>query len=117
MPSKSSIEKVEAGTRSANRLPILIAICRELRIDLPVLIGREPTRDTRECINDIQAEAIRSSLERYDAIRNQIPDDYSADILVCVLRSVTHGQPLSWRTITSLAGPCPISCSMRNAAM
>ena len=78
--SKSWIEKVEAGTRSANRLPILMAICRELRIDLPVLIGREPTRDTRECINDIQVEAIRSSLERYNAIRSQIPDEYSADI-------------------------------------
>ena len=78
--SKSWIEKVEAGTRSANRIPILMAICRELRIDLPVLIGRDPTRDTRECINDIQVEAIRASLERYDAIRSQIPDGYSADI-------------------------------------
>jgi transcriptional regulator with XRE-family HTH domain len=78
--SKSWIEKVEAGTRSANRLPILMAICRELRIDLPVLIGRDLTRDTRECINDIQVEEIRASLERYDAIRSQIPDDYSADI-------------------------------------
>ena len=78
--SKSWIEKVEAGTRSANRLPNLMAICRELRIDLPVLIGRDPARDTRECINDIQVEAIRASLERYDAIRSQIPDGYSADI-------------------------------------
>ncbi len=77
--SKSWIEKVESGTRSANRLPILMAICRELRIDLPVLIGRDLTRDTRECINDVQVEAIRVSLERYDAIRSQIPDDYSAD--------------------------------------
>jgi transcriptional regulator with XRE-family HTH domain len=32
--SKSWIEKVEAGTRSANRLPILLSICKELRIDL-----------------------------------------------------------------------------------
>jgi transcriptional regulator with XRE-family HTH domain len=78
--SKSWIEKVEAGTRSANRLPILMSICRELRIDLPVLIGRDPARDTRECINDIQIEAIRGSLERYDAIRNEIPDGYDADI-------------------------------------
>jgi transcriptional regulator with XRE-family HTH domain len=78
--SKSWIEKVEAGTRSANRLPVLIDICRELRIDLPVLIGRDLARDTRRCINDIQVEEIRASLERYDAIRSQIPDGYSPDI-------------------------------------
>ena len=40
--SKSWIEKVEAGTRSANRLPILMSICQELRLDLPVLIGHDP---------------------------------------------------------------------------
>lgn len=72
--SKSWIEKVEAGTRSASRLPVLMTICKELRIDLPVLIGRDLTRDTRECINDIQVEAIRAALERYDAIGSQVPD-------------------------------------------
>src|SRR5216684_5777364 len=66
--SKSWIEKVEAGTRSANRLPILLTICKELRIDLPVLIGRDLVRDTRECIDDVQVEMIRAALERYDAI-------------------------------------------------
>lgn len=54
--SKSWIEKVEAGKRSANRLPILQAICEELRIDLPVLIGNDLPRDTRDCIDDIQVE-------------------------------------------------------------
>ncbi len=78
--SKSWIEKVEAGTRSANRLPILMTICKELRIDLPVLIGRDLARDTRECIDDIQVEMIRAALERYDAIRNQLPDGHTADI-------------------------------------
>jgi transcriptional regulator with XRE-family HTH domain len=77
--SKSWIEKVEAGKRSANRLPLLLTICEELRIDLPVLIGRDLPRDTRECINDIQVEAIRSALERYDAGIN-VPADYKADI-------------------------------------
>jgi transcriptional regulator with XRE-family HTH domain len=77
--SKSWLEKVEAGTRSANRLPILMDICKELRIDMQVLIGREPVRDTRECINDIQVEAIRAALERYDAIGSQVPSEYSPD--------------------------------------
>ncbi len=77
--SKSWIEKVEAGTRSADRLPILMTICKELRIDLPVLIGRDLARDTRECIDDIQVETIRAALERYDAIRHEIPADYRSD--------------------------------------
>ncbi len=78
--SKSWIEKVEAGKRSANRLPVLLTICKELRIDLPVLIGRDLTRDTRECIDDIQVEMIRAALERYDAISNDVPSDYKIDV-------------------------------------
>ena len=77
--SKSWIEKVEAGKRSANRLPTLQTVCEELRIDLPVLIGRDLTRDTRECIDDVQVEMIRAALERYDTIRINIPDDFQAD--------------------------------------
>jgi len=77
--SKSWIEKVEAGTRSANRLPILMTICKELRIDLPVLIGRDPARDTRECIDDVQVETIRSALERYETVNDQLPDDYQVN--------------------------------------
>ncbi|MGD0604173.1 MAG: helix-turn-helix domain-containing protein [Streptosporangiaceae bacterium] len=78
--SKSWIEKAEAGKRSANRLPVLLAICAELRIDLPVLIGYELPRDTRICIDDIQVELIRSALERYDAIRSQATGDFTVDI-------------------------------------
>ena len=61
--SKSWIEKVEAGTRSADRLPILLTICSELRIDFPVLIGKHPGRATRECIDELQVETIRTALE------------------------------------------------------
>jgi|HubBroStandDraft_1064217.scaffolds.fasta_scaffold06963_3 transcriptional regulator with XRE-family HTH domain len=77
--SKSWIEKVEAGSRSANRLPILLTICKELRIDLPVLIGRDPARDTRECIDDLQVETIRAALERYDTISDEVSDGYQPD--------------------------------------
>jgi transcriptional regulator with XRE-family HTH domain len=78
--SKSWLEKVEAGTRSADRLPILLTICQELQIDLPVLIGRDLIRDTRECIDDAQVDKIRAALERYDAIKDEIPPGYKADI-------------------------------------
>jgi transcriptional regulator with XRE-family HTH domain len=78
--SKSWIEKVEAGTRSASRLPILLAICQELRVDLPVLIGRDLGRDTRQCIDELQVESIRTALERYDGLRTDIPPGYQADL-------------------------------------
>jgi transcriptional regulator with XRE-family HTH domain len=78
--SKSWMEKVEAGTRSANRLPILLSICQELRVDFPVLVGRDLERDTRQCIDDLQVESIRTALERYDGLRTDIPPEYKADI-------------------------------------
>jgi transcriptional regulator with XRE-family HTH domain len=77
--SKSWIEKIEAGTRSADRLPILLTICKELRIDLPMLLGRDPGRGTRECIDDMQVETIRAALERYDTIGDEVPDNYQPD--------------------------------------
>jgi transcriptional regulator with XRE-family HTH domain len=78
--SKSWMEKVEAGTRSANRLPILLSICQVLRVDFPVLVGRDLERDTRQCIDDLQVESIRTALERYDGLRPDIPPEYKADI-------------------------------------
>jgi len=78
--SKSWIEKVEAWKRSASRLPILLAICQELRVDLPVLIGRDVKRDTRNCIDDAQVDSIRVALESYSGIRNDIPAEHEPDI-------------------------------------
>ena len=69
--SKSWIEKVEAGKRSADRLPVLTDICRELRVDMPVLIGQDLQRDTHDCLDDIQVEFIRAVLERYDASQDE----------------------------------------------
>jgi transcriptional regulator with XRE-family HTH domain len=91
--SKSWVEKVEAGTRSANRLPILLTICTELRLDLQVLIGRAPQRDTRECIDDVQVETIRRALERYDISGSEMPDGDSADLSLRpsgTLRTLAH---------------------------
>lgn len=87
--SKSWLEKVEAGTRSADRLPILLTICKELRIDLPVLIGRDPERDTRECIDDAQVEIIRAALERYETISDDALGDYLSDI-PCLRRQLSY---------------------------
>jgi transcriptional regulator with XRE-family HTH domain len=63
--SKSWVEKVERGERSADRLSILDAICGVLQIDISALIGQEPARRAAACIDDSEVEHIRSALERY----------------------------------------------------
>src|ERR1700730_15854941 len=63
--SKSWVEKVERGERSADRLSILDAICGVLQIDISALIGQEPARRAAACIDDSEVEHIRSPLERY----------------------------------------------------
>jgi transcriptional regulator with XRE-family HTH domain len=63
--SKSWVEKVERGERSAGRLSVLDDICGVLQIDLAVLVGEEPRRMPQACLDDVEVERIRSSLERY----------------------------------------------------
>jgi transcriptional regulator with XRE-family HTH domain len=71
--SKSWVEKVEAGTRSVDKLSVIEVICEVLRIDLPVLIGRELPRDTDQCLDNTEIEAIRAALERYEGLTSD-PD-------------------------------------------
>jgi transcriptional regulator with XRE-family HTH domain len=63
--SKSWVEKVERGERSAGRLSVLDDICEVLQIDVAALIGEEPARRAQACLDDGEVERIRSSLERY----------------------------------------------------
>jgi transcriptional regulator with XRE-family HTH domain len=64
--SKSWVEKVERGERSAGRLSVLDDICAVLHIDVAALIGEEPARASQACVDDTEVERIRSALERYD---------------------------------------------------
>lgn len=66
--SKSWVEKVEAGIRAVDKLSVIEVICEVLRIDLPVLIGRELPRDTDQCLDTTEIEAIRAAMERYDGL-------------------------------------------------
>ena len=66
--SKSWVEKVEAGTRAVDKLSVIEVICEVLRVDLPVLIGRELPRDTDQCLDNTEVEAIRAALERYEGL-------------------------------------------------
>lgn len=76
--SKSWVEKVEAGARSADRLSVIEVICEVLRVDLPVLIGRELPRDSGQCLDNAEVGAIRAALERYDGIAAS-PSDPGAE--------------------------------------
>ncbi len=63
--SKSWVEKVERGERSAGRLSVLDDICQVLQVDVAALIGEEPARSAQACLDDTEVERIRASLERY----------------------------------------------------
>jgi len=63
--SKSWVEKVERGERSADRLSVLDPICEVLEVDLSALIGEEPRRQGPVCLDGSEVERIRSALERY----------------------------------------------------
>lgn len=69
--SKSWVEKVERGDRSASRLTVLDAICEVLQIDLSALLGEDPRRTAAVCIDGSEVEYIRSALERYSFIPNE----------------------------------------------
>jgi transcriptional regulator with XRE-family HTH domain len=84
--SKSWVEKVERGARSAGRLATLDLICEVLRIDLTHLIGEEPKRRAEICLADEDVERIQSALERYPL---QARDDPRPD-LDAVRRQLAH---------------------------
>jgi transcriptional regulator with XRE-family HTH domain len=74
--SKSWVEKVERGERSAGRLSVLDDICQVLHVDVAALIGSEPARRAQACRDDTEVERIRASLERYafDGGSGPVPD-------------------------------------------
>ena len=84
--SKSWVEKVERGERSAGRLSVLDDICTVLQIDLTALIGEDPARRAGECLDDTEVERIQSALERYSLG----PESAEAPGLVQVRRQLEH---------------------------
>jgi len=89
--SKSWVEKVERGERSADRLSVLDAICGVLQIDISALIGQEPARRAAACIDDSEVERIRSALERYplgqEAAEGPICRRSAVSLITCGPRS------------------------------
>jgi transcriptional regulator with XRE-family HTH domain len=63
--SKSWVEKVENGTRSATRSAVFDRICSVLQVDAYVLASADPARRPSACLDDCEVEGIRETLERH----------------------------------------------------
>src|SRR2546426_1908490 len=68
--SKSWVDKVERGVRRLDKFSVVYEIADVLQVDVQLLLGKEPARrpDSVNCIDQVEIEEIRSSLERYDQI-------------------------------------------------
>ncbi len=68
--SKSWVDKVERGVRRLDKFSVVYEIADVLQVDVQLLLGKEPTRrpDSINCIDQVEVEAIRSALERYEQI-------------------------------------------------
>ncbi|WP_026212010.1 helix-turn-helix domain-containing protein [Longispora albida] len=68
--SKSWVDKVERGVRRLDKFSVLHDIAEVLQIDAQMLMGKEPSRrpDSVNCVDQVEVEEIRSSLECYDSI-------------------------------------------------
>lgn len=68
--SKSWVDKVERGVRRLDKFSVLHEIADILRIDVQLLLGKDPERHTDgfNCIDQVEVEEIRAALERYDSI-------------------------------------------------
>ncbi|MFE3205695.1 helix-turn-helix domain-containing protein [Embleya sp. NPDC059237] len=71
--SLSWMEKIESGERALERLPLVDAVAEALRIDVQILLGREPARDSDTCLDGVEVAAIRRALERYDTLLAPTP--------------------------------------------
>ncbi|MBA3488873.1 MAG: helix-turn-helix transcriptional regulator [Longispora sp.] len=68
--SKSWVDKVERGVRRLDKFSVLYDIAEVLQVDVQLLLGKDPARrpESVNCIDQVEVEEIRSSLECYDSI-------------------------------------------------
>ncbi|MGH3747842.1 MAG: helix-turn-helix domain-containing protein, partial [Micromonosporaceae bacterium] len=68
--SKSWVDKVERGVRQLDKFSVLYEIADVLRVDAQLMLGNDPKRrpENVNCIDQVEVEAIRDALERYDQI-------------------------------------------------
>ncbi|MEU1753902.1 helix-turn-helix domain-containing protein [Micromonospora matsumotoense] len=65
--SKSWVDKVERGVRRLDKFSVLYEIAVILRIDVQLLLGKDPERrtDAFSCIDQVEVQEIRAALEQY----------------------------------------------------
>lgn len=95
--SKSWVDKVERGVRRLDKYSVLHEIADVLRVDVQLLLGKDPQRrtDALNCIDQVEVEAIRSALERYEALPAFFAPFAEVPRLDDVRKSVRH----AWLTL------------------
>ncbi|MGH8792274.1 MAG: helix-turn-helix domain-containing protein [Stackebrandtia sp.] len=68
--SKSWVDKIERGVRRLDKYSVLKEIADALAVDTQQLLGHDAARrsDQFNCIDQIEVDSIRSSLERYERL-------------------------------------------------
>ncbi|WP_041625135.1 helix-turn-helix domain-containing protein [Stackebrandtia nassauensis] len=118
--SKSWVDKVERGVRTLDKYSVLNEIADALAIDAQLLLGRDtPRRDDRyNCIDQLEVNSIRASLERYERLGRYLGAAALEPVSVSELRkSVKHAwfafeganYPVLARTLIELLKSAPIA--------
>src|SRR5690606_24125735 len=76
--SKSWVDKVERGARRLDKFSVLYEIAEVLQVDVQLMLGEWPKRraESVKCIDQVEVEAIRDALERYDQIGSLFEPKY-----------------------------------------
>ncbi|MGW0436374.1 helix-turn-helix domain-containing protein [Micromonospora sp. NPDC003197] len=95
--SKSWVDKVERGVRRLDKYSVLHEIADVLRVDVQLLLGKDLQRrtDALNCIDQVEVEAIRLALERYEALPAFFAPLAEVPPLDDVRKSVRH----AWLTL------------------
>ncbi|ROT31398.1 helix-turn-helix domain-containing protein [Micromonospora sp. HM5-17] len=90
--SKSWVDKIERGVRRLDKFSVLYEIADVLQLDAQLLLGKAPARrtDALSCIDEVEVEAIRSALERYDSMTSFFVASPEPPSLAEVAKSVSH---------------------------
>lgn len=90
--SKSWVDKVERGVRRLDKFSVIYEIADVLQVDVQLMLGKDPDRrpDSVSCIDQVEVEEIRASLERYDQIGGLLDVRPEPPPLVEVRKAVGH---------------------------
>jgi transcriptional regulator with XRE-family HTH domain len=90
--SKSWVDKVERGVRRLDKFSVVYDIADVLQVDVQLLLGKDPERrpESLSCVDQIEVEEIRASLERYDQISAFFHIPPEPPLLAEMRKAVSH---------------------------